>query len=93
MRVKTSRFILPGHKTESYQNSLPWDSMQMLRDFDKVFAMLDGKRQPEESLEYLFQNNFHSMRVNKRMSSSYFDVRFYPGGRYATLLPEQQKTG
>lgn len=79
MRIKTTRFVLPGHQTESHQTSLPWDSERVLSDFDKVFAMLDGKREPEVSMVGAFRANFRSLRNGGRVSSSYFDLRHYPG--------------
>lgn len=76
MRLRTTRFILPGHS--SYSSSMKYESMQMLRDFDKVFAMLDGKRQPETGLVDIFNRNFTELRDSQRVSSSYFDIRYYP---------------
>lgn len=78
MRVKTTRFVIPGNGTESWQHSISWDGMQMLRDFDKVFSMLDGKLEPDVSLESVFRQHFDALSGGKRMSSSYFDVRYYP---------------
>lgn len=77
-RIKTTRFVLPGHKTESYSRGLSWDSQQLLRDFDKVFAMLDSKIAPDNGLEAVFDSHFSELRNGGRVSSSYFDVRYYP---------------
>ncbi|PKD38221.1 hypothetical protein CWO84_23690 [Methylomonas sp. Kb3] len=79
MRIKTTRFVIPGHATESYQNDLSWESQRMLADFDKVFAMLDGKYEAAVRLESVFRNHFHALRTGQRISGSYFDVRYYPG--------------
>jgi len=79
MRIKTTRFVIPGHATESYQNDLSWESRRMLADFDKVFAMLDGKYEAAVGLETVFRNHFHALRTGQRISGSYFDVRYYPG--------------
>ena len=79
MRIKTTRFVIPGHATESYQNDLSWESQRMLADFDKVFAMLDGKYEGAVGLESVFRNHFHALRTGQRISGSYFDVRYYPG--------------
>lgn len=79
MRIKMTRFIIPGHPCESYQSQLRWESERMLSDFDKVFAMLDGKQQPEVSLVHIFKAHFNDLRTGDRISSSYFDVRYYPG--------------
>lgn len=79
MKIKTTRFVLPGHGTSGYQNDLDWDSRRLLADFDKVFAMLDGKIEPNIGLVETFSNHFRSLRSGQRVSSSYFDVRYYPG--------------
>ena len=76
-RIKTTRFVLPYFK--KWCNSMDWDGMQKLRDFDKVFSMLDGKAKPDVSLEDLFTNHFSDLCNGKRLSGSYFDVRYYPG--------------
>lgn len=78
MRIKTTRFILPGHSTNSYAHNLNWDSERLLADVDKVFAMLAGKREPDYGLRDAFRNEFDALRNGKRVSSSYFDVRYYP---------------
>jgi hypothetical protein len=77
MRLKTTRFVLPGHK--SLYRGLDYYSYQTLRDIDKVFAMLDGKSAPALSLETLFASAFEELRSGARKSASYFDVRYYPG--------------
>jgi hypothetical protein len=85
MRVKTTRFIIPGNK--SWGGSLDWDSVRMLADFDKVFALLDGKSAPEISLVSLFEpsqggtdpNSFSRLQRGERLSSTYFDIRYYKG--------------
>lgn len=79
MRIRTTRFILPGHSADSWVRSPRWETQQLLADFDKVFAMLDGKRQPEESLGRVFADRFADLKAGQRVSSSYFDVRYYPG--------------
>lgn len=79
MRIKTTRFILPGHGASSYQNGLNWESEQLLADFDKVFALLDGKVEAELGLVTVFRRHFHELRVGQRIRGSYFDVRYYPG--------------
>lgn len=78
MRIKVTRFVIPGHRSYS-GHSLAWESQRQLADFDKVFAMLDGKLKPELSLVAAFNQHFTELRQGKRISSSYFDVRYYPG--------------
>lgn len=77
-RIKTTRFILPGFR--SYSHAMDWDSMKRLSDFDKVFALVDGKAAPEVSLVKVFTDHFSNLRRGERISSSYFDVRYYAVG-------------
>lgn len=91
MRVKTTRFILPGHSTEYYQKNMPYESVQLLRDFDKVFAMLDSKYEPEIGLVDLFNSNLKELRAGERLSSSYFDVRYYGGIGTIHFFPRSKK--
>ncbi|MBK5966787.1 hypothetical protein CCR95_22600 [Thiocystis minor] len=78
MRIKTSRFVLPHHGTDKWSHSMKWESMNLLADFDRAFAMLDGKRSPEVGLCDVFRTQFRELCSGKRGSSSYFDVRYYP---------------
>src|SRR5674476_2159 len=91
MQDKTTRFILPRHSTDGWQSNLSWESEQMLRDFDKVFAMLDCKSSPEVGLYDLFRGSFNELRCSKRLSSSYFDVRYYPGAGTIHFFPRRKK--
>lgn len=79
IRIKGTRFILPGHRATSCRNELSWDSLQLLRDFDKVFALLDGKLEPDFGLARLFETSFNMLCTSKRMSTDYFDVRYFKG--------------
>lgn len=81
MRLKTTRFILPGHATEHWNKSLSFDSQRQLADFDKVFAMLDGKQvTATRGLCSVFQDPaaFERLRKGSREQSDYFEVRYYP---------------
>jgi hypothetical protein len=77
-RIKTTRFILPGHSTSGYETSMPWQTRQMLSDFDKVFAMLDGKAQAEFGLLEMTRQHFKELRHGQRVDSDYFSLRYYP---------------
>lgn len=86
MRIKTTRFVLPRFEPHSY--GLCYGSMRQLNDFDKVFAMLDGRAPnedgqvlPEFGLEYTFKNYYERLCSGERLISSYFDVRYYPGAQ------------
>ncbi len=91
IRIKTTRFVIPGHATQSHQCDLPWPSQQLLADIDKVFAMLDGKVAPEISLEKVFRQHFQALRQGSRVSASYFDVRYYPGIGTIHFFPTHKK--
>jgi hypothetical protein len=79
MRIKTTRFIIPRHGDNGWRTTLSWDSEKQLADFDKVFAMLDGKLEPEFGLVQAFRTHFKELKHGKRITTSYFDVRWYPG--------------
>ncbi len=80
MRIRTTRFILPGHSINSWSTSMSWDSERLLSDFDKVFAMMDGGKQaPDVGLVQVFREQFAELKAGERVSSSYFDVRWFPG--------------
>lgn len=91
MRIKTTRFILPGHRSDSWASSLGWDSMQTLGDLDKVFAMLDGKISPEYGLQELFGKEYKQLRRGGRFSSTYFDVRYYRGAGTIHFFAKDKK--
>ena len=90
MRIKTTRFILPGHGG-SYGPRLSWESNQLLGDFDKVFAMLDGKYEAGFGLVAMFDQHFDELRSGKRVSSDYFEARYYPGAGTIHFFPRSKK--
>lgn len=77
-RVQMTRFILPNVRSYGF---LSWEAKQKLADFDKTFAMLDGKSECLSSLFRLFDNSelLTKLSNGSRLSSDYFDVRYYPG--------------
>ncbi len=85
-RIKTTRFILP---VDVSFNSLSWNDLKIMSDFDKVFAMLDGKIQPEHGVESIFKSkeSMDELRGGARLSSDYFDVRCYFGRGTAHFFP------
>ena len=78
MKVKPTRWILPGHGTESYERGLGWNSQKLLSDFDKVFALLDGEAAPAISLNHIFSQHFEALRSGERVYATYFSCRYYP---------------
>jgi len=90
MRLKTTRVVLPYFEAAGYRNGLDFEQLKILSDFDKVFSMLDGKNEPEVSLHYLFENHFGLLRTAKRMSTSYFDVRWFQGVGTIHFFPKRK---
>lgn len=81
MRIKRTRFIIPGHTSHAHQSQADWETRRMLGDFDKVFAMLDANASPPGlSLEQLFSHpaEFKKLQQGERCASRYFEVRHYP---------------
>lgn len=91
MRIKTTRFVLPHHNTESYHSSFRWETEQLLKDFDKVFAMLDGKQLPTFGLHDASRAYFKDLRDGKRVSSDYFDLRYYKGIGTLHFFPKKKE--
>jgi hypothetical protein len=90
MRIKTTRFIIPGHQSDSWRSGAPWETLRQLADFDKVFSTLDGKSAPEVSLCNAFESNLRTLREGGRVSSSYFDLRWHPGVGTLHLFPRDK---
>ncbi len=93
MRIKMTRFVLPGHKM--WCKSIEYDSLRMLADFDKVFALVEGKSAPEVSLVSVFDGkqdptSFSRLCCGERLSSTYFDVRYYPGVGTIHFFPKKK---
>lgn len=97
IRIKMTRFVLPGHKV--WCNSIEYDSIRMLADFDKVFALLDGKSAPEVSLVSLFDpsraggldpHSFSRLCRGERLTSTYFDCRYHPGVGSIHFFPKKK---
>lgn len=87
MKIKSTRFILPMSGSYASSNSVGFESERLLADFDKVFAMLDGKLEPEVSLVSLSQNELLS---SERVQSTYFDVRYYAGAGTLHFYPRDK---
>lgn len=78
LKIKSTRFIIPGHRREPYHNCLDWDSERQLSDFDKVFSMMDGKQKPAYGLVQAFKTEYENLCKGARVSTDYFDIRFFP---------------
>ena len=70
--------------------------MQRLRDFDRVFGLLDGRFDPEKGFapEYglvdAFTNDASELAAGCRISTSYFDVRWFPGVGSVHFFPKSK---
>lgn len=79
MRIRTTRFILPRFH-RSFSGTLDYEAMRRLDDFDRAFAMIDGKQAPEITLRSLFENHSRELKYGERLASTYFEIRWYSGG-------------
>lgn len=91
MALKRKRFILFGFSLEGWRSSLGYSEKQDLAEIDKIFALVDGKREPEISLCDLFDRHLNDLRYGARLESTYFEVRFYPGIGTIHFFPKDQK--
>lgn len=87
MRIKSTRFVIPGNESYKGSRNLSFEALNKMADFDKVFAMLDGKPQSDVSLAMVFRDQFKAMCDGERVSSSYFDTRYYPGAATIHFFP------
>lgn len=93
-RLKMSRMVLPSNDRSGYswRSCVSWNDTQLFQDIDRVFAMLDGKHASAiNGLESLFSNadSFKQLSQGERLSSDYFDVRFYPGAGTFHFFPRR----
>ncbi len=80
MKLKSTRFILPGHSMNSWQSRPLYTTQELLGDIDRVFYLLDGQYAPDRnSLSAVFDDRFDDLTNGERVSSEYFDLRFHPG--------------
>lgn len=96
MRIKAKRFILPGFDT-CFSGAFTWTSENRLADFDRVFAMLDGKydsetgtAKPSYGLVDAIRNDWQALRAGDRVSTDYFDIRYYKGIQTMHFYPKSQ---
>ena len=89
-RIKMTRFILPGFSA-SWDKSLEYGAEQRLRDFDKVFEVLDGKVVGSSyGLADLFKRCGQTLANGERLASDYFEVRWYPGRGTVHFFPKRK---
>jgi predicted RNA methylase len=80
-RMKHTQFILPARSGTDGSSRFGYEGKRLLADFDKTFALLDGKIKPENSLENMFSDTetFSALLQGERLNASYFSCRYYPG--------------
>ena len=90
-RIKMTRFILPYFESGWSDHSLGYEKIQRLRDFDKVFEVLDGKSVGSSfGLSDLFQRDRKSLAAGDRLASDYFEVRWYPKRGTIHFFPKRK---
>lgn len=87
VRIRKSRFIIPNFHI-SYGNSLSYESVQFLSDIDKVFGYLHGITGAYDGLVQGF--NTHRPESGERISTRFFDVRFYKGASTMHFFPKSE---
>ncbi len=88
MRIRRSRFIIPRFSVSSFSRSLDYESRQFLADVDKVFGYLHGIRGAYDGLVDGFEQN--SFLEAQRISTRYFDFRYYKGTQTLHLYPKSE---
>ena len=89
-KMKANRFIIPGYQNSGWRGQAPWELVRFVEDFDRVFAMLEGKQNAEVSLSSLFSMHYDKLKSGERLSGSYFDVRYYPGAGTIHFFPTRK---
>jgi hypothetical protein len=88
IRVKARRFVLPNWDFRTY-GSLSYGDTRRLEDFDRVFAMLDGKAQAALPLAKAIDANWRDFMDADRVQSTYFEVRGYKGTKTMHFYPRR----
>lgn len=92
MRLKKTRFVLPGNLSYAGASHLSYEATQRLNDFDKVLSLLDGKQGPEVSIASLFgREGWARLAAGERLSATYMDIRFYPKSGTIHFFPRSQE--
>jgi hypothetical protein len=92
MSIKKKRFILPYFNAPSWSGG-NFDSkrLKMLSDIDLVFSLLDGKRKVDNGMVSVCENNMAALKSGDRVSSTYFDLRYYKGKGTIHFFPKSQE--
>ncbi len=89
-RVMHTRFVLP-RCSEHYGSGFSWNDGRRFVDFDKVFALLDGKHVDEiYGLNKMAMDHASDLIAGERVSSDYFDLRYYGGKGTFHFFPRRR---
>lgn len=88
MRIRKTRFIMPRFQC-SFGGSLDYESERFLADVDKVWGYLMGEPNGYEGLVAAMRKS--DLRSSDRISSRYFDVRYYKGAQTLHFYPKSSE--
>ena len=88
MRLRRTRFIIPNFRV-TWGGSLLYESEQFLSDIDKVFGYLHGVTEKYDGLVNAFKRS--ESHTGERISTRYFDFRFYKGAGTMHFYPKSQE--
>lgn len=91
MSIKKKRFILPYFNAPSWAGgTFDHKRLKMLADIDLVFSLLDGKRAVDNGMVSVCENRLSDLKKGERVSSTYFDLRYYKGKGTIHFFPRSQ---
>lgn len=86
-KIRPTRFILPHMK--DFMGYISWEAKEQIRDIDQAFALLDGKTETVFSMCDAIENHKDDVRDSVRVSSDYFDIRFFRGAGTLHFFPRR----
>lgn len=89
MRIKRTRFIIPGFEASYNGRSLRYESQQFLADIDKVFGYLHGESGKYDGLVHAFETGAHL--DGGRISTRFFEFRYYRGTQTIHFYPKTEE--
>ena len=89
MRIKRSRFIIPGFSLSYSGRELSYESKSFLSDIDKVFGYLHGISDKYDGLVQAFDSGKHMK--GGRISTQFFEFRYYSGTTTIHFYPKSEE--
>jgi len=95
-RLKMTRFVLPAKsKSDYYPNYTPsfnFKDKDAFGDIDRAFALLDGKTaDATDGIVKALESKAKALWLGERVSTEYFDIRFYVGAATFHLFPRNKE--